>query len=258
MSDTPIRDRFDASLAAAFQDVPVPAGLEDRLLAQLASETAGEGPGAMEEGRALTEPTDRVQEVSGPDAAALCDPTVAPAIESRRRCDGGTSGRWLRRTAAMAGLAVVVLACVVLFLLSRSGTGPGTINLADAVDQFTRDEDAKVWGTGQALDRAPNNIPVSPLIVYSQSGSTWRFARFQGFDGVAYDLRGWQGTRATLYVVQGQAKNVPSFPPAVPGLATANCAVAAWQEGDLLYVLVVRGSSQEYQQFLQDTGAPLT
>jgi len=77
------------------------------------------------------------------------------------------------------------------------------------------------------------------------------------YDGVAYDLTGPNGRRATLYAikvkVEGQLGESPPMRPAV----TQGVAVSAWQSGQVVYVLVVDGGTQEYRHFLRRLGGPL-
>ena len=64
--------------------------------------------------------------------------------------------------------------------------------------------------------------------------------------------------RATLYVVQygGAVEGLGPTPPGQPTRTTGGRAAAAWQTGELLYVLVVEGDSNTYRGFLTP-GLPL-
>ena len=84
---------------------------------------------------------------------------------------------------------------------------------------------------------------------------------FLGRSGVVYDLPGPAGTRAALYVVAcgdveglgtvaGDAAATSSRPP-------AGCCASAWQEGGLLYVLVVEGDPSTYGQYLNLPRSPV-
>jgi hypothetical protein len=76
--------------------------------------------------------------------------------------------------------------------------------------------------------------------------------------GVAYDLADANGNRATLYVVRRTVAGVPTAPPSRPALSSGNCSTSAWQEGGLLYVLVVRGEASLYDRFLDLPRGPIT
>ena len=74
---------------------------------------------------------------------------------------------------------------------------------------------------------------------------------------MAYDLPAING-RATLYVVRRTVPGLPSLPPSVPSHSTGGNSAAVWQQGDLLYVLVVQGDAATYSQYLDRSNGPLT
>ena len=77
-----------------------------------------------------------------------------------------------------------------------------------------------------------------------------------GRGAVAYDLPSRRG-KATLYVANRTVTGLPPFPPQrEPALSTGGNFVAAWQSCGLLYVLVVKGDSQTYPEYLDQS--PLT
>jgi hypothetical protein len=91
----------------------------------------------------------------------------------------------------------------------------------------------------------------------------WRTVKgFLGRRGVAFDLQGPRGTTATLYVVKlaGTPKAARILPgtgpaplnhPASSGIRPTE----AWLENGYLYVLVVDGNQEDYQQFITRGGA---
>ena len=98
-------------------------------------------------------------------------------------------------------------------------------------------------------------FPLGPDVA-APAETRWREVHdFLGRDGVAYEMTGWGGVRATLYVVcdAAAAANlgrvashaVPREPPA------AGRAAAAWQADGLLYVLVVEGDAATYRGLSQ-------
>jgi hypothetical protein len=110
--------------------------------------------------------------------------------------------------------------------------------------------------TAQPIEtvKPPDGYPISRY-VYRLPGTRWRpvhgFLR-RNLSGVAYDLV-YRGAAATLYVMPQQSPSLPNAPPQRIGAATGNRALAAWQEGDLLYVLVVEGDERTYQSFVRRT-----
>ena len=101
--------------------------------------------------------------------------------------------------------------------------------------------------------RAP--YPYSPHLLHPPQ---WRVDQFGGRRAVAYDLPLEGGRRATLYVLRGRAERVPNAPPRQSQLQTRNLSVAAWQSGELIYVLVVDGGERAYRALLESTARPWT
>ncbi len=233
--------RLDAALAAAFRDVPVPPGLQQRILARLAQTL----PVASQAADSLTEhhPTPPLR----PPAGNIASPLASSANPHRRR--------WMTWLAAAVGIAASLLLAVWL------GWGPAP--LGDDVDwnaailRFGADLQNGQFGSGQPADTAPRRFPLS-LAVVPYPGITWRPVHdFLGRSAVAYDLQDAWGLRATLYVVHAAA-NLPEAPDLYqPILATGHCAVLAWQEGNLVYVLVVQGAGGEFRRFLNVSGGPV-
>ncbi len=109
--------KFDASLASAYQDVPVPEGLAERILAHL--DASQEGPLAtsctppLPSSGAMTEALSGVQV---PDASLAA---------SLRQVSGRSSQRILRRWLVGGGLvsAAVIVTGIVCWVGLRAGTG---------------------------------------------------------------------------------------------------------------------------------------
>jgi len=98
---------------------------------------------------------------------------------------------------------------------------------------------------------APAAFPFSPQVLPIR-GTRWQNLNdFLGHPGVVYELPGPAGTHAALYVVA--CKNVTGVgtaPSAQPTFTTAGCCASAWQDGGLLYVLVVEGDRSMYGRYL--------
>ena len=64
------------------------------------------------------------------------------------------------------------------------------------------------------------------------------------------------GGEAVLLVARLQGEGLPSAPPASPQSATGGRAIAYWQSGSMVYVLVVPGNARNYRSYVRS--APST
>jgi hypothetical protein len=214
---------MDQAIGEAVQDVPLPAGLNERLLARLAAE---QGESAIEQ-----EPP--------PPAVAAGLPSPATEPVSRRR--------WLRWSVSVAAAASIAGIAGFYYLHTR-----GTLIAEKIDDESIAYYDQEEPQPAYALETAPAGYPLSRF-VYRLPGTRWRPVTgflHRNLNGVAYDLM-FRGASATLYVVPTSVASLPSQPPLRLGMSTGNRAAAAWQEGSLLYVLVVEGSERTYQSFIR-------
>jgi hypothetical protein len=105
---------------------------------------------------------------------------------------------------------------------------------------------------------APSGFPFSQHVFCVSQASWRRVDEFVGGRGVAYDLPGPGTVRATLYVVaRGNIAGLDTRPTWDRPLQTEGCSAAAWQEGQLLYVLVVQGDRSAYQGYLSLPRSPV-
>ena len=214
-----MRDCVDEKLAAALYDVPVPEGLADRLLASLAAEC-----------RAVPR--------------ALPGRRLLRSVSRRRVCAGGVL------TALAAGLLVAV------WLGSRT-----TEALSES---FVLDEAIRSFGTSKgesgvfvAERPAPADYPISPAVLRVR-GTRWRnLEAFLGRCGVVYDMPSRVGTGAALYVIDAGSIQGFGGTPVLRPFTTAGCCASAWQEGGLLYVLVVQGDPATYRAYLSLPHGPV-
>lgn len=214
--------RFDGLVAEALDDVPVPAGLAERLLAGAASSR-------------LSTAVQSAVEYAESSAAATAVALPAPADRSTRR-----SWLWRVAGAGLATLAVAVVALVAGPLTWRPAT-PGAATTQDLLAEVDAWMDASSAGHG-AWRNMTAPVPTgfshpSAVVVRPQQ---WRsFRTGAGEAAVAYDLS-TTGSRATLFVVETKARYPVGPLPftAVPG-ATGGRQVAGWQSATHLYVLVV-------------------
>ncbi len=135
---------------------------------------------------------------------------------------------------------------------SRHDT-PDTV-LDEAMDFFGKDN--QPFGPLVSQKAPPDEYPLSRDIARLPD-VRWRYVEnFLGGTAVAYDLP-TNGGRATLYVV---ARNIPGLPPIPPSdpLDTGGKSAAAWQAGNVFYVLVVEGDPSMYRSYLDQSRGPLT
>lgn len=221
--EQPSRDeqlqRFDARLKAAMWAVPVPEDLGQRLLDRLAAARAAEAP----------------------------QPAVA--VRTSR-----ISRRGLLWAATTAATSAVVLFAVLVGLKRPPAETPATA-LAAAVQFFG----AELPGPGHRMSEPPSPDYPFSRDVLQPAQVRWRpIEEFLNASGVAYDLSGPGEARATLYVVYRTVAGLGDQPPLDPMSTTAGRSAAAWQAGNLVYVLVVEGDSRDYQRYLALARGPLT
>jgi len=231
-----LRDLFerlqqvDGTIGSAFQNVPVPEGLADRITTRLASVRNGHGaPGSDLEG-AETPAPEPIREASTP----------------RRRI----SRRWVLLG---SGGAIVAASLAVAFLVREAR--PVALGEADVLDEANShfDGDGGLEGRLVMERPSPPDFPAGPEFGVSKFRKLrWRsIGDFLGCKGVAYDITPPGTARATLYVVKcTEVLKLSPRPAYTPMSTTRNRSVGMWQTGDLLYVLVVEGGQREYQRFL--------
>jgi hypothetical protein len=229
--------RLDARLAEAFWDVPVPAGLAERVSKQLTTRGGDE--------HAESPPS--VVDVP------LGHPAAPPAPETLPSPVNQPSRRWLVASAVTLAISVGLLAAVLLWQWDWKPYSEDRV-LAEAIALFAQEE-----GTARLSHRGapPEEFPFSRDLV-SPPALRWRpINGFLGRQGVAYDFPQVNGCRATLYVVRRTVAGLPVGPPQRTRFSTGNCSIAAWQEGELLYVLVVGGNEAQFRQLLRPQGGPV-
>ena len=217
--------RHDVQVATALHNVPVPDGLAARLLADVQSELA----------------------------------TMPQQSETSRDIGIGRRRRISRRAALIGGGATV--AAAVLVAVRFLSPGPPDITPAElmeaAIGRFNAESNSPL--ANRSLESAPSAFPLNDEIAFLDA--RWRRLDdpILGRRGAAYDLAIGQGAfRATLYVMEGSIDGLITAPPGTPTYPpTQGACAAAWQSGGLVYVLVVKGGSAEYQRFLRRPGGPI-
>ncbi len=256
--------RLDQAVSEALADVPVPEGLDRRILARLALAQAqralpqgssaaaqlaphGGKPqpdttqdaeaGAVQ--RAVGEPVDVLQLV--PDAPSA----LRPNLPVRRRW-------WLAATGTAAAATMAAAVVVVLVAHFLRPTPPSIEQLLDAAIADAAITFGANLPAASPVDRVapPQGFPLSRQVV-ALPGTRWRNAMLGQDRGVAFDLALRGRARATLYVLESRVANLPAIPPSRPQCNTGGYSALAWQENGLVYVLVVAGDDPaEWRAYL--------
>jgi hypothetical protein len=213
-----MRDEFDTQLTAALQDVPVPEGLAGRLLERLAAD-------------------------------ALADRNVCPTHQAASH-----SRPWLLAGGGLLAVAAGLLIAVWLGPAQRENRPSEQIVLDEAIQSF--DMGPKNSGRLSSKEAAPAEYPLSRMVSVA-GGVKWHPVNgFLGRRGVVYDLPGPANARAVLYVVERPIEDLGTAPARRP-FTTRSCCVSAWQEGGLMYVLVVEGDRKTYDRYLNLPRSPV-
>jgi negative regulator of sigma E activity len=203
------QQRVDRRIRQALDEVPVPAGLADRVLAACASE------------RAVLN-------------AAVPLPPNAPAMAPSA---GSAAARpWTRRRLTWAAAAAVLLAAVVPVALHFLATD--ALSAAEVPALANRWFSAVASGRWQAMESAPRDLALPRSIVAVARG--WQSVGGLAGRGVAYDLSRPGLGQAVMFVVKLAVYNLPSAPPLAPQSTTGGQAIVAWQSDGHLLVLVVQ------------------
>lgn len=204
---------FDRAVSTALHDVPLPAGLLERLEAKLA-ET---------------------------DAAADDDPTADVALPP--------PARFSRRGILAAALSVAALALIAVSAMfwPRPGRQVSSAELVELSSTWFNEQlPPAEW---KPVSSAPATFAV-PRVV--SGAKAWQsFATPAGEKGVVYDLTSGLRPRARLFVIATpHTYQVGTLPTRLRG-TTGGTAVAAWQQGRLLFVVVVVENGQKLEDFVR-------
>lgn len=236
--------QFDHAIAGAFDQVPLPAGLESRLLAAIAEQQAE---------------FDAQRLAASPDSRAVELPRGTAADRTSRR-------RWLQ----ICGGALASTAAGVGFLWWRRAGEVPALSVEQMLHQaldFNKSGEARLAeAIPETRERAPAEFPRSRRLAGLRDVVRWRRldGRLLGREGVAYELSA-QDHLATLYVLalNGSRGSAP-LPPLSdePPLhnqpqnlvSTGGDTAAAWQEHDRIQLLIVHGDVDFYRSFLMTPG----
>jgi hypothetical protein len=215
--------RFDAQIARAMQDVEIPEGLEHRLLDALG----------------LNGPQLETDD-DGPSSPGVTVVARRPALDRRT---------WLW-SAGVAGAAAALLVGV-WWLAGRQRVRQDIL-----VDQW-----ALSWVNRVQLDDVPPWRPWEPTsaadpVWHSLAVTPRRWTDLStelSRSTIAYDLAdAARRGRALLFVADTRRNlgELPAYPPPSPQHSTGPWVVAAWHNGQRVYVLAFEGNPGRYQQLL--------
>jgi len=208
---------FDLRLSAALQDVPVPAGLADRILNRLQAN------------------------------AALSESHVAmPAAASRLR--------FTRRKGVLyAAAASLLVATGAWVLYPRDAQLIEAADLAKSwSDSFQLQQPTK-W---RPMSNAPKALAISANSIRVPAAGWVPVNAIVGATGVAYDVSIAQAKAIVFVVKMANDPALSSMPPAVPQSTTGGLTIGLWQKGGYRFALVVSGNVAAYRALLIDSNEP--
>lgn len=212
--------RFDRAVSTAMHEVPLPAGLLERLEARLAEADVA------------------AAEASTADVAL----PPAPARFSRRGI-----------LAAALSVAALTLIAVSAIFWPQPGRQVSSAELTElAARWFDQKLPQNAWKPARS---APATFAVPRGV---SSPTEWQpFATPAGEQGVVYELTNGLRPRARLFVIATPHKyQVGTLPTRLRG-TTGGTAVAAWQQGRLLFVVVVVENGQKLEDFVRPPNVAL-
>lgn len=237
--------QFDQAVADAFDGVPLPAGLESRLLAAIAQQQAE---------------LDSQQ----PTASASPRPVELP------RAAASSSEMSRRRWLQLCGGALASTAAGVGFLWwRRSGDQPALTaeQVLHQTLEFNKSGEARLTAAiPESREAAPAEFPRSRRLAGLREVVRWRRldGGLLGRNGCAFELSAQDGL-ATLYVLAADGRrgsavidNLPDEPPlpdqAQNLVSTGGYSAAGWRENDRIQLLVVHGDVDFLRSFLTTPG----
>jgi hypothetical protein len=226
--------QFDASVREAFRDVPVPAGLADRLLAA-------------------------VEPSLGQATEELQAPVTPRSLGHDVRKDAEDVSRWPHRrrrrilSIVAGGLTAAAALAGFLLLVPYFGAAeprpddrlPGEILAwADAVVRQGWNEDLQTaQSLRRPLDRAVRANPQRWCSITTAYDS----------QTIVYDVAPRGADMALVFCMQCPVRSsrLPDMPPWNAFSATGGLTLGVWRRGDMVYVLVVRGGPRRYRELIE-------
>jgi hypothetical protein len=222
-----MKNDWDEKLAVALGDVPVPEGLADRILKAL---------------------KDQEPFLQGEKVRQDEDPAGEPS-KSQVRASSASPKQVLLGAGLLAALAASLVMAVWLGIYQGEELSESVV-----LDEAIRSFDPAIESSGSLLGDVPGpaDFPFSESVLLVR-GTRWHILNedlFGGRSGVVYELPGPGRTRAVLYSVETGPIAGFDNAPALHPFTTAGCSASVWQEGGMLYVLVVQGDPSAYRAYL--------
>ena len=231
-------DQFDANIKKVFADVPVPAGLESRILAALAA----------------APPSDKTPS----DKTLPADKPIPSDARPQSRPKPRRRYRHLYLGASAVFVAASLLVALLLQLTAAPPLSESSI-IQVAMDDF--DSPASGIPLPKQWPAAVKEFQPSRDLNLSQCKSI-RWQKLNNFletKGVVYSFTTPNNAQARLYVLAAPQKiaHLPAIPPRNPSGDTGGLLAYVWQTDGRLYILVVHGNRRTYRGLLVPAG-PLT
>ncbi len=208
---------WDRQLSPALDDVPIPAGLADRLLAAVTAE------------------------ISQAESSTIVAPAKPEGSVSRRRALWGIG--------MVAGIAASLLLAIFL-----RPTPTIYLESAALLDEIRQELPAlsDQWSTELASAAATH--PVDDLALAASARRWQLFDTSLDRQAVVYDLALPGRKRAMLIVMKRDRveSDLPSMPARGPLSNTEGVCLGAWQRDGLIYVLVVEGTPARFGSYLKE------
>lgn len=229
-------EQWDAAIGQSIEDVPVPPGLAERILERL--EAARPDEAAQGADRLLA---------ASVSAASQTVPHTGETHVVRSR----GAAAWSRRRWAGA-VTVALLACVLVVVVGNWLNRDSQLPLETLAEQW-REQLGNNW---EQMARAPKDFAVPEDVLVMPKRWQW-VDQFTTVPVAAYQLAHAKAGEAMLYVARLKRDGLPSAPPLRPQSNTGGRAVAYWQSGDRVYVLVVE-DERSYRAFVRPSTPTLT
>ncbi|MCL4678159.1 MAG: hypothetical protein KJ017_06150 [Alphaproteobacteria bacterium] len=227
--------QWDGIVGEALHDCPIPEGLCDRLLDALA---------LSDSGSALAKGPFESAARQFPCNETLAEPTPESHPNAGRRFLLRRS-LWFAASLSAAALVLVAVA------LSRLGpqTPELTADFADEIIDWTQTVARSEWRTDFAASEL-RGAPFDPG-VQSRPRRWTRIETRYAAQTVVYDLTVRQNEPTFLFCFVSGRSSLPGNPPVGPFSTTGGFSIGAWQRGDHVYVLAVRGNEARYRKLIQ-------
>jgi hypothetical protein len=244
--------RLDLAIGEALDDLPVPPGSVERLLAVLeaAARSAAAAP-------TTTRAKPAIDEMPAIDPApSEQSPIVGPAATEGSRRPMLLAQPWAGAVSLGAAAAVALAA----YFVFRPAGGAWTPDEILASDWLANVDEAAAEQTLVEVVPPPRKYPAAKALTVQPA--TWRWVKglLGRSRGVAYQLRA-PAAKATLYVIDDDAGHdspqigpLPASPPSGPRSTTGGRAMSVWRSNGLVYILVVQGGAAEYKAFVSPAG----